>query len=560
MLKIQTLNIESYLQNSFLPSFPLSSKSRLYIWYVLVGAIIALGIYLRVKQYVFNRSLWLDEAFLASQIARGDWSSFFSMPMEYSHIVPPLFLVLCRMFVTVFGDNDLALRAYPLVASVFSLLLCYQVSRQVASPWALVCGLLLFATSQELVFYASDLKPYATDAFFTLLLWRFLLRLLTASIDEFNRSLTYFALVGVLSLWASHPSIFTLAGMGLYLSYIYSVQQRWDTLVKLGIVGVLWLANFALIYFWINGGDPHKASPIGRWLYSFWHAEGGFMPHKFSDAVAWIKDALLKFFDDPLSFKNHKLAAILAALGLVVLLKNDRHLLSLLLLPLFLVFLATYFEKYVFFGRLVLFLTPIACLLIGIALAELSPLIFCQKPYPTWLYDVRGLFFGLQVYLCIILLHIPIRTEHVIEEVKPAITYLQQHMQKTDKIYLYKWVEPSVRYYAPLYGFDFRKCHTIGAASDKISGFKEIDFFRQHQSVPSVARVAETDCILGKSEQLEESKSELMAMKNMGVIWFLFSHADDGEKGRFMLFVGTLGAKKLDEQQYPGVSLYAYLF
>lgn len=549
--------MEDYLGRSFLPGALLSAKQRLCLWYVLIGLIAVLGIYLRYQQLIFNRSLWLDEAFLATQVARGEWRSFFHMPMEYSHIVPPFFLVLCRVFVALFGDNDLSLRLYPFTASILSIGLFYHVLRRTLSPWALLCALILFCTSQELVFYASDLKQYASDVLFTLGLYALFLSVPEPDAPDFTRQWLMFTAAGVISLGFFHPSIMILASFGVYLSYHYVRLRQWQAFTKLLLSGVLWLGTFACIYFWVNGGDPHKASPIADWLYIFWHDEHGFIPHAPGEAATWLVEALRHFFKDPLGLKNAKLATLLALFGVLVLLKKDPRLAAILVLPLAWTLLATYFEKYVFSGRLVLFLTPLACMLVAVGITHLNPLPYLQRLAPGQRFAGNLLFVVLQGYVCFVLLQRPFRTEHVIQEIKPALAYLQQHVQPTDKIYLYKWVEPAARYYAPLYGFKFADCHVIVDAHLKAGEFKEVDFFRQSQPTLKADDVNAVQCILGQAEGFVDSKAELALLQHTGKVWFVFTHISTPTEAEFLHYLDTLGTR-LAEHHYPAVGLYLY--
>ncbi|MCX7088752.1 MAG: glycosyltransferase family 39 protein [Methylococcales bacterium] len=590
MLSVQRSVITNYLANAFLTQFTLSAKTRRVIWYSVVVLIMALGFYLRFKQFSFNRSLWLDEAFLATQIARGTWGSFFSMPMEYSHIAPPFFLVMCRLFVLLMGDNDLALRAYPLVTSIIAIPLFYSLARKTLSPWAVLIALLLFCTSQELTFYASNLKPYASDVMFTLLIVLAAIPLLEeGDSKKVNRRLLFLALIGLISVWFSQASIFLLASVGMYLSYHFIRQKQWPSLYKLTGIGLAWIINFGGIYFIINGGDPHKASPIADWLYIYWHHQQGFVPHTVRDGVLWLYNALMLLFKDPMGLKNNKIAGILAVFGLVSLYKHNRRLLVLCVLPLVLTLSATYFEKYVFSGRLILFLTPFAYLLVGAGLAQLAAMLLCMAQSVGWITALptpasttqpilsklppptlpqsmsryqKGVYvavFSLASYLCIILLRLPFRTEHVLQEIKPALHYLQAHIHKTDKVYIFKWSEPAARYYAPLYGFQFADCHTIVPTVIKPGEFKEVDFFRQTEAGLTVDSLQKTNCVLGQAEGFNESIAELTLLKNSGTMWFLFSHIAGADEKKFTDFLDTLG-KRTDEQKYPAASLYLYTF
>ena len=132
--------------------------------------IIALGCYFRTKQFLFNRSLWLDEAFLAPSIVNGSFSDFFNS-LEYGHFSPPGFLIVSRLFIELFGNNDLTLRLFPFMSGILSLFLFDRVTRIYAWPKGRIIALLLFSVSERLIYYASELKQYSVDVSVTLCLF-----------------------------------------------------------------------------------------------------------------------------------------------------------------------------------------------------------------------------------------------------------------------------------------------------------------------------------------------------------------------------------------------------
>ena len=61
-----------------------------------VWIIIGLGIILRLVQYLYNRSLWLDEASLALNVIEKSFSGLLQ-PLGYDQMAPPLKLDLFAM-------------------------------------------------------------------------------------------------------------------------------------------------------------------------------------------------------------------------------------------------------------------------------------------------------------------------------------------------------------------------------------------------------------------------------------------------------------------------------
>src|SRR5947208_3639344 len=74
--------------------------------------IICLGIILRCGQYLANRSLWLDESFLALNIVQRSFSQLLQ-PLSYGQGAPIAFLLVEKSFLQAFGNNEYTLRLFP---------------------------------------------------------------------------------------------------------------------------------------------------------------------------------------------------------------------------------------------------------------------------------------------------------------------------------------------------------------------------------------------------------------------------------------------------------------
>ena len=86
--------------------------------------IICFGILVRLVQYLFNRSLWADEAVLALNIVNRSYLELLE-PLDYEQGAPIGFLILEKLAVQLFGDNEYALRLVPLLSSIICFFLFY---------------------------------------------------------------------------------------------------------------------------------------------------------------------------------------------------------------------------------------------------------------------------------------------------------------------------------------------------------------------------------------------------------------------------------------------------
>lgn len=75
-----------------------------------------LGVALQLRQYVFNRSLWLDEAYLVGGMAGRDMVQLLTQPLDNNQAAPLGFLVLTRMATMALGGSDWVFRLVPWLA------------------------------------------------------------------------------------------------------------------------------------------------------------------------------------------------------------------------------------------------------------------------------------------------------------------------------------------------------------------------------------------------------------------------------------------------------------
>src|SRR5262245_7265769 len=111
-------------------------------WAVAAWVLIGLGVLLRVARWADNRSLWLDEVFLASDREHGSFAGLL-LRLDYREGAGVGFLVLCKALITALGSSEMALRLVPLVAGVAALPLGYFLARRLIEEWGAVVALAL---------------------------------------------------------------------------------------------------------------------------------------------------------------------------------------------------------------------------------------------------------------------------------------------------------------------------------------------------------------------------------------------------------------------------------
>ena len=136
--------------------------AELWTW-LLVGV----GLFLRVLEYSYNRSLYIDERALLKNLVELSVFDFHTILTE-DQLAPPAFLVVERLLVRLpFPDVQTA-RLVPLLCGIASMFLMRSVARRFLLPYGVPIAVGLFALNDWLLYYASELKQYSCDVALTL--------------------------------------------------------------------------------------------------------------------------------------------------------------------------------------------------------------------------------------------------------------------------------------------------------------------------------------------------------------------------------------------------------
>lgn len=234
-------------------------------------AILIFGIVVRGRQYLTNRSFWLDEAFLANNFKSRDYLQLLE-PLDYSQVAPIGFLWMEELMSNLFGLNEYALRFLPFLASIAAIYLLYDISRILLSKrWGLLIAF-AFTLPYTTTYYASELKQYMTDLFIALLLFWIFYRF----IFKKKKYLPTFILgvVGAICIWFSNitPIILLSLGLALWLPLLKKFGLR-RLLINIAS-NILWLISFFFYYTLFIESNPHREGMIRYWRSSF-------LPHEF---------------------------------------------------------------------------------------------------------------------------------------------------------------------------------------------------------------------------------------------------------------------------------------
>jgi hypothetical protein len=182
----------------------------------------AAGVALRLVHWLRCPSVWHDEAALIINVLGNDFAGMFGRLLHHE-AAPPLFLVAERAVMLLLGDGEYALRFLPLLASCVAVVLIADLARRVLAAPAATLAVGLFAVSDRLLWHACEAKPYATDVLVAVLAAYGLV--LGERAAPWVRYLLAAAAAPVL-LWLSFPACFVFGG--LLVAWLPGAwQSRW---------------------------------------------------------------------------------------------------------------------------------------------------------------------------------------------------------------------------------------------------------------------------------------------------------------------------------------------
>jgi hypothetical protein len=329
-----------------------------------VQVVLGLGVFLRVWGYLANRPYWMDEGSLLSNL-RGTAVLDFSSPLHGDQLAPIGFLVVERILVGLLGESGYATRLLVLVCGIASLFLF----RRLAFRWlpfsSALIALILFAFSDDLVYYSSELKPYSSDLALSLAILLVSSHVLDRPLRR--RGIATLGLLAAAAPWLSFPSSFVIVGCGIVLLIDRMLRAWWKDIGWLALIALAWTASFVLAY-----RASHALLHPATTMYVFWNfAFLRFPPRSRADLVE-SGGILLEVFVNPLNLVPSwcppyvvVLPILLWLLGGVSLARQSRPFFLMLTLPILLALIAAAARKYPFHGRLLIELVPAFYLMIA---------------------------------------------------------------------------------------------------------------------------------------------------------------------------------------------------
>jgi len=221
-----------------------------------LATVAVLALTLVLGLYGIERSLWLDEAWVANSVNAPTLGGMFYYP-NWLQTSPPLFLLLARTAVNLFGLSTVVLRSVPLVLSLAAVAMMLAAARRLVSPPLAVLATATLAFHPTVVEYFRSFKQYGGEvAAAAAVLWA-----AVAYLQQPQRK-QFYVLLGVVvaAMTLSYPTVFLLPGLVVAVA----AGNRARAIALAGIAGVALAALYwflvrpnytpALRAYWM--GDP----------------------------------------------------------------------------------------------------------------------------------------------------------------------------------------------------------------------------------------------------------------------------------------------------------------
>ncbi len=474
-----------------------------------------IGVSLAMLNFVNNRSLWLDEAFLSLNIISKSPAALLE-PLDLRQVAPIGFLFAEKTTASIGGNTDWSLRIFPLLSFLLCIPAVYSLALQLIKHknFALFSAA-FFSLSYHPIFFSSEVKQYMSDTLVCLII-----TLATVLFLKNKKNYSRLLFIGTLSIWFSNIAVILLFGAGLVLFHnAIKTKERREIMRSCLVVGS-WVVSFGIYYFLFINNHPTRP-----YMLAFWNNAGAFLPYNVFDAAFYT--AMMKklhIYFRLLGAGIYSLATIpFLIIGLYFLHKKDWRFPFLLFLPFIIHLLLSYFKLYPFGLRLTLYLQPLLLLSIACGAYHSSRLIKQQYLQLLALSSI--------LVACLLLLFhkgFPIERE----EIKQALAYLESEIRDTDQLYVY---------------------HSAAYASS---------FYQRRYAIYS--RLSEDNIIIGKSYRKDWAEYENDVDKITQPAWLLFSHVFRPKEPKGSLseeeFILQILKKKgfqiIDKQAFKGSSVY----
>ena len=491
---------------------------NLKVW---TGGLLLIGVLIRLHPYFYNRALEHDEAFVSNNIIQKSFMDLTGI-LDYAQAAPIPFLWIEKFAVNLLGNNELALRLFPLICGILSIFLFYKLANKILEGPYLLLAMGFFIFCSQHIHYTNDVKQYSGDVLFAIVILLLSVDLFSSKIS--SKLLIRYGVGGAICVWFSQPSIFVLAGSFIALFIHFWRNDQRQHIKNLDLAGLTWGISFLIYYF------SFLRHSVGNNQLQEFH-QPYYMPLRFweLDNLIWYKNAYFDLFGNPVGIHFNYLAGIVCLFGLYAGFKHfykksaeKKNVILLFLLPVLMAFGASALQKYSTIPRLMLFSVPMLILMLVTGLKQINDVItgLFPKPQVAYLAPILGGVLLLQPFLNTI--HQTAAPKQV-EEIKAPFEFIVENKQQGDVLYVYPFA------------------------------IAQFDFYKNKYDLNGL------DIVIGVSSY-EDWQQDILKLKGKRV-WFLLSHYNrmegTNDNVEYPRYLNSTGTQKQQLKAY-GSAVYLY--
>ena len=277
------------------------------------------------------------------------------------HLKPKLFLFTVRLFTIAGGLNEYILRLFPFLLSLLSIAVFYLFCKRFLDKISLTFAMGFFCISQPFISYSSELNTYSVDIFISVgmcaLFYNFIKQ------GFLRKHIFIWGGVSLISVWFSYASIVLVVSFWTILLFYLFFHKRFYDLTSLILVVSLSIINIKVLIR--QSLMPMLHSVVFQIDKSAIYFSGG---NNISEIAAYLGRVLAIFINDSCGLMYPLAIICLASLGLWRMIKQDRIVTSIIMIPCCLIVLAIIFKAYPPLSRTLLFLVPYLYILLAASL------------------------------------------------------------------------------------------------------------------------------------------------------------------------------------------------
>ena len=388
---------------------------------------VALGISQSIFINLVDRSLWLDEAMFSYSFSQRSLLTLTKTVFEWDQSAPVIYLYLCKVITIVFGNSEFTLRVLSLISFCLTILLVYLISHQCFKiKYPIMCAAFV-ANIEYMLRYSNEFKSYMFETMISLSLFYIY------SLYKKNKITWTFLVVSFpLSIWCAHSACFLIGGILFFeLTSSFYKKNKQLTLQFMYISASVSISFVIYYFYWLQ---PTATSDfMQKTLESYFFP---LFPKSLRDinlAKSQIENLFIMYFRS-----INIVIAILFGISIIKgIYKRNIYIIILIFFGLFLLF-ASFIHKFPLLPRMCIFIIPFISIVvyffISSSLVKISSLsLIVMIILNSYIIKVQDYFVDSFVY-------------RYNNELNFTITFIQQNIKNDEKVFVYHWAIPSLKY------------------------------------------------------------------------------------------------------------------